>query len=423
MAKAVSGTDFSLGIFVPGEQYFNARGRIAPEWCTLQPVAFRCAEIRGPINKPPQTEVCATKNDMSLEVAIEKNVSGFRLAVEFAADGAPLGLLGPSGSGKTMALRAIAGLETPDRGRIVLQGRVLFDSEKRINVPARERRIGFLFQNYALFPHLTVSENIAFGLRGVPPAERNARVVRQLAAAHLDGLDGRYPATLSGGEQQRVALARALAIEPAALLLDEPFSALDTHLRGALERQLRETLASFGGATVFVSHNLEEAYRVCEKLVVLVNSRVAAQGPKEEIFRHPPTLEVARVTGCKNFSRARRRRDGCVEALDWGCTVGVAQQFAGAPGHVAIRAHHVRVHPVQKLLPRNAGNFFPCWLATMTETPFRVTLDLRIGAPPSGPDDFHLQAEVFKVQWESVKDHLQPWTIELAADRLFLLPE
>ena len=166
-----------------------------------------------------------------------------------------------------------------------------------------------------------------------------------------------FPATLSGGEQQRVALARALAIEPAALLLDEPFSALDTHLRSALERQLRETLASYGGATLFVSHNLEEAYRVCEKLAVLANGSVAAQGPKEEIFRHPPTLEVARVTGCKNFSRARRLPDGRVDALDWGCTLRVAQEFAKPPEHVAIRAHHVRVHPAQKLRP---GKFREC---------------------------------------------------------------
>ncbi len=125
---------------------------------------------------------------MSLEVAIEKNMSGFHLAVEFTADGAPLGLLGPSGSGKTMTLRAIAGLDAPDRGRIMLHGRVLFDSEKRIDLPARERRIGLLFQNYALFPHLTVAENIAFGLRHLTAPERDRRVEQQLAAAHLDGL-------------------------------------------------------------------------------------------------------------------------------------------------------------------------------------------------------------------------------------------
>jgi molybdate transport system permease protein len=360
---------------------------------------------------------------MSLEVAIEKKVSGFRLAVEFTTDGAPLGLLGPSGSGKTMTLRAIAGLETPDRGRIVLHGRVLFDSGQRIDVPARARRIGLLFQNYALFPHLTVAENVAFGLRHLPDAEIPRRVAQQLAAAHLDSLAERYPATLSGGEQQRVALARALAIEPAALLLDEPFSALDTHLRSALERQLREMLASYSGSTLFVSHNLEEAYRVCEKLVVLAQGSVAAQGPKEEIFRHPPTLEVARVTGCKNFSRARCLSDGRTEALDWGCTLRVAQQFAEPPEHVAIRAHHVRVHPAQKLNLENPENVFPCWLAAMTETPFRVTLDLRIGAPPANIADFHLQAEVFKQEWESFRDLPQPWAIELAADRLFLLQD
>jgi molybdate transport system permease protein len=360
---------------------------------------------------------------MSLEVAIEKKVAGFRLAVEFTADGVPLGLLGPSGSGKTMTLRAIAGLETPDRGRIVLQGRVLFDSEQHINLPPRARRIGLLFQNYALFPHLNVAENIAFGLRQLPDAEKNRRVADQLAAAHLDGLAERYPTTLSGGEQQRVALARALATEPAALLLDEPFSALDTHLRSALERHLRETLGNYGGSTLFVSHNLEEAYRVCEKLVVLANGSVAAQGPKEEIFRHPPTLEVARVTGCKNFSRARRLPDGRVEALDWGCTLRVSQQFTMPPGHVAIRANHVRAHPPQKLKLENSENVFPCWLAAMTETPFRVTLDLCIGASPSGPADFQLQAEVFKQEWESFRNLPQPWTVELAADRAFLLPD
>src|ERR1700752_2777306 len=132
---------------------------------------------------------------MSLEVAIEKNVPGFRLAVEFTAEGAPLGLLGPSGSGKTMTLRAIAGLETPDRGRIVLHGRVLYDSNQGINLPPRERRIGLLFQNYALFPHLTVTENIAFGLRHLPAEDQKDRIAKQLSAAHLDGLANRYPAT------------------------------------------------------------------------------------------------------------------------------------------------------------------------------------------------------------------------------------
>ncbi len=289
---------------------------------------------------------------MSLEVAIAKQVSGFRLDVEFMANSTTLGLLGASGSGKTMTLRAIAGLETPDRGRIVLHGRVLFDSAHGINVQARERRIGLLFQNYALFPHLTVAQNVAFGLRRVPELERARRVEKQLAAVHLDHLARRYPASLSGGEQQRVALARALAVEPAALLLDEPFSALDTHLRSALERQLRETLETYRGSTLFVSHNLEEAYRVCGELVVLAGGRVAARGPREEIFRQPPTLEVARLTGCKNFSRARRSADGFVEALDWSCALRVTQELAKPPARVAIRAHHI---PYSRARIRNSG--------------------------------------------------------------------
>ncbi len=359
---------------------------------------------------------------MSLEVAIEKQVSGFRLDIEFTANSTPLGLLGASGSGKTMTLRAVAGLDSPDCGRIVLHGRVLFDSAHGINVPARERRIGLLFQNYALFPHLTVAQNIAFGLRRVPEPERALRVEKQLAAVHLDHLARRYPASLSGGEQQRVALARALAVEPAALLLDEPFSALDTHLRSAVERQLRETLETYRGSTLFVSHNLEEAYRVCGELVVLAGGRVAARGPKEEIFRQPPTLEVARLTGCKNFSRARRSVDGFVEALDWGCALRVTQEFAKPPARVAIRAHHIRVRASGTPAQRR-DNIFQCWLAAMTETPFRVTLDLRVGGPPASPADFHVQAEVFKQEWESFRNLPQPWQVELAPDRIFLLPD
>jgi len=360
---------------------------------------------------------------MSIEVAIEKKTADFHLAVEFTADSIPMGLLGPSGSGKSMTLRAIAGLETPDSGRIVLHGRVLFDSSRRINVPARARRVGLLFQNYALFPHLTVAENVAFGLRKLKGDDRARRANRQLTAMHIDHLASRYPATLSGGEQQRVALARAMAVEPSALLLDEPFSALDTHLRGALERQLRETLQSYKGSTLFVSHNLEEAYRICGELVVLSDGRVAAHGSKEEIFRHPPTLEVARLTGCKNFSRSLRAADGRVEALDWGSSLRVTQPFAQTPAHVAIRAHHVRVRPSEIASAERGENTFPCWLAAITETPFRVTLDLRIGGPPSSPGDFHVQAEVFKPEWDSFRNLPQPWTVELSADRLFLLPD
>ncbi|BAY24189.1 ABC transporter ATP-binding protein [Calothrix sp. NIES-2100] len=183
---------------------------------------------------------------VGLSVEIEKQLPSFHLEVAFNSDEQPLGLLGGSGAGKSMILRCIAGIETPTRGRIVLNGKVLFDAEQRINLPSRDRRIGFLVQNYALFPHMTVAENIAFGLpKGLSKGSIRVQVEEQLLAMQLQGLGDRYPHQLSGGQQQRVALARALASQPEALLLDEPFSALDTHLRSQLEQQMTEILADY----------------------------------------------------------------------------------------------------------------------------------------------------------------------------------
>src|SRR5712691_8259126 len=265
---------------------------------------------------------------MSLEVAIEKQVSGFRLDIEFTANSTPLGLLGPSGSGKTMTLRTIAGLDKPDRGRIVLHGRVLFDSAHGINVPARERRIGLLFQNYALFPHLTVAQNIAFGLRRVPEPERALRVQKQLAAVHLDHLARRYPASLSGGEQQRVALARALAVEPAALLLDEPFSALDALREPQSRRGLPRVWGTCGargrksgGAGIQgrnipptadagsrASHGMQEFLpRAPECGWICRSARLGLRAPRD-----PGVRKAARARGDSRapYSRARIRNSG-----------------------------------------------------------------------------------------------------------------
>ncbi|WP_414621711.1 molybdate ABC transporter permease subunit [Calothrix sp. CCY 0018] len=169
--------------------------------------------------------------EKKLIVNIEKNLKSFQLQVDFIADENTLGLLGASGSGKSMTLRCIAGLEKPSRGRIILNGRVLFDAKRKINLPSRKRRIGFLFQNYALFPHMTVAQNIAFGLQELPKRHRISKVRQYIEMMQLQDLENRYPHQISGGQQQRVALARALVIEPEAILLDEPLSALDTYLR------------------------------------------------------------------------------------------------------------------------------------------------------------------------------------------------
>jgi molybdate transport system permease protein len=216
---------------------------------------------------------------MRLIVDIQKQLASYTLAVAFEVVGETLGVLGSSGSGKSMTLRCIAGIETPTRGTIVLNDRILYDSRRGIDLPSRDRNVGYLFQHYALFPHLTVAQNIAYGLRGLAKPARQRRVGEQLTQVNLTGLGDRYPHQLSGGQQQRVALARALAPAPHLLLLDEPFSALDTHLRSELEQQLIKTLSTYAGLTLFVSHNLEEVYRVCQPLLVLSAGAIAAFGP------------------------------------------------------------------------------------------------------------------------------------------------
>ena len=221
---------------------------------------------------------------MPLEVHVEKKLAAFTLSVRFAIGDVPLSVLGASGAGKTMLLRMIAGLERADRGRIVLNGRTLFDSEASIDVPARDRRMGMLFQSYALFPHKSVAANVAFGLAGVAPAARAERISRFVSLTSIDFIVNRNVRTLSGGEQQRVALARALATEPQALLLDEPLSALDTHLRSRMQALLEETFLEYPRPALLVTHNVEEAYRMSPEMLVLARGKVAAFGRKQEVF-------------------------------------------------------------------------------------------------------------------------------------------
>lgn len=348
---------------------------------------------------------------MDLDVEIRKRMTGFNLEVAFRAGQKTLGVLGPSGSGKSMTLRAIAGLETPDEGRIVLNGRALFDSSRGLNLPSRRRRVGFLLQDYALFPHMTVEENVAFGLHSLPRGESGKRVREQIARVQLQGLEHRYPRQLSGGQQQRAALARALAIDPEVLLLDEPLSALDVHLRSQMEALLVETLAAFQGVSLYVTHNLEEAYRIAEEIVVISNGQETALGPKEAIFRHPPNYSTAQVTGCKNFSRARSAPAGGIDALDWGCRLNLSPPSSFE--WIAIRAHHIGF-----ALNGQEGDSVPCRLVRGIEGPFRMTLYLEILLPAAPAAHHHLQAEITKDKWETLKHEPFPWYAHLAPDKL-----
>lgn len=357
---------------------------------------------------------------MALEVRFRKRLASFTLEPEFSCDTEPLAILGPSGAGKSMTLRCIAGLERPDEGFIRLNERVLFDSAARINVPAGHRGVGLLFQNYALFPHLTVAENVAFGVK--QGGERAARVRKQIADVHLGGFEQRLPRELSGGEQQRTALARALAPEPEALLLDEPLSALDTYLRSRIEQQLIATLAQFRRPALYVTHNIEEAYRIATKLLVLSKGKVAANGARDEIFREPPSLDVALLTGLKNFSRARAKGEGLVEAVDWGCVLQMSGTRPRSAAYVGIRAHYIRF-AFEGDEAAAGCNTFPCWLVRVSETPFHATLYLRLHNAPQPGEDHHLQAEITREQWSIFRTRSQPWLAILPCEALLVMAE
>ncbi|MDQ3966457.1 MAG: ABC transporter ATP-binding protein [Actinomycetota bacterium] len=211
-----------------------------------------------------------------------------------------LALLGPSGCGKTTALRLLAGFEYPDAGEIEIAGRLT--AGRGVNVPPEKRRVGMVFQDYALFPHLTVAKNIAYGLAGVRRGKkRNARVAEVLSLARLKGLEERMPHELSGGQQQRIALARALAPEPAIVLLDEPFSNLDATLRAEMRSEMREILRAADATAVFVTHDQAEALSIADEVALMFEGRIVQLAPPEELYHRPATREAASFVGEANF--------------------------------------------------------------------------------------------------------------------------
>lgn len=240
-----------------------------------------------------------------LRCHIKKRLESFRLQVSLEVRDHVVALFGPSGSGKSLTLQCIAGLMTPDAGRIEIGGRPVFDSGAGVNLPPRRRSVGYVFQNYALFPHLTVAENIGYGLHRVPREERDGRIEEVIRAVRLEGLEGRRPGQLSGGQQQRVALARALVTRPAALLLDEPFGALDSVIRSRLHRELLQLLQELPIPTLLVTHNLDEAYALSREIAVYEAGRVLQFGPRDEVYYRPNSKAVARFVGVKNFLPGR----------------------------------------------------------------------------------------------------------------------
>ncbi len=239
-----------------------------------------------------------------LEVAIRKQLKAFTLEAELSLEvgqGQVLVLFGPSGSGKTMTLRCIAGVTNPDAGLIIIGDRVVFDSRNGRNIKLSERRVGYLPQNYALFPHMTVTQNIAFGLFSQEKKRVEKRVQELLSLMQLEGLEKRYPRELSGGQQQRVAFARALAPKPDILLLDEPFSALDATIRTELRQNLAILSRELDLPVIFITHDLEEAFMLADRIAVYDMGKILQNASREEVFFRPATKEVARLVGIRNL--------------------------------------------------------------------------------------------------------------------------
>lgn len=282
---------------------------------------------------------------MALEVKIKKRLGDFELNIDFAFDQHCLGILGASGCGKSMMLKCIAGIETPDEGRIVIDGRVLYDSREGINLPAGKRKVGYLFQNYALFPTMTVLENIAIGIPEKKKAVRLEKAKTWIQKFLLTGLENHYPSQLSGGQQQRVALARMLAAGPEAILLDEPFSALDTHLKDTMHREMVDVIEDFDGYVMVVSHSRDEIYKLCPHLTVMDQGRITAIRETKAVFDWPIYIQTAKMTGCKNISPIEIIDEHHVKALDWDMLLESDRAVQAGDTHVGIRAYHIKEAP------------------------------------------------------------------------------
>ena len=302
---------------------------------------------------------------MQLTLDFEKKLEDFHLRVHYEGEASRIGILGASGCGKSMTLRSIAGIETPDRGLIRLGSRELFDSSQKINLRPQERRVGYLFQNYALFPTMTVEQNIMAGVRGSKEEQRK-RAQEMVRAFQLEGLEKRRPAELSGGQQQRVALARIMAYRPMALLLDEPFSAMDYFLKEKLRLEMKQVLRKYEGLSILVTHDRDEAYQLCDHLLLMHEGSIIAGGPTKEIFDHPGTVEAARLTGCKNISRIRQVGPHRICALDWdNLELTTQEEVTDEITHAGIRAHDF--FPCAS---ETAENRIPAETPALTELPF-----------------------------------------------------
>ena len=346
---------------------------------------------------------------MGLYVDIEKKCGDFHLKACFETAGEVFAILGASGCGKSMTLKCIAGIERPDKGIIKLDDRVLFDSEKGINLPARKRCIGYLFQDYALFPNMTVLENIMCGAK-------DKNVAREyIKRFYLEGKESLYPMQLSGGQKQRVALARMLAADPDVILLDEPFSALDSYLKWQLELEIMKVLESYKRDVLFVTHDRNEMYRLTDRIAVMDKGEIADIQDKESLFQNPRTLAATLLTGCKNLSRLKKQEDGRFFAVDWGVYIKAAESLEKIK-YVGFRAHYFETtSTIEK------ENVIQCNIERVIEDTFSTVIMFRQEGNPENGDWSLMRYELPKEKWETLKD--KPLFLRIPQEKLILMTQ
>ena len=362
-----------------------------------------------------------------LDINIKKTVPGFSLQVKLQAAKELLSLLGPSGSGKSLTLRCIAGLLTPDEGYIKLNDRILFDSTRKINLTPQDRQLGFLFQHYALFPHLTVEENIGYGLVKCSKAQKRDKINHFLQLMRIEGFGKKYPNHLSGGQKQRVALARALILDPEILLLDEPFSALDTGVRSKLRQDLLVLQQRIRVPTLLVTHSMEEAYMLSERMTIFENGQIVQTGAKDEIIYRPKTRFVARFTETKNFFDSEvlevKETYLLVKVIKEGFVVKTPLYQGIQKGQrvtIGIRPEDIRLIPSDHA--SKAENHFKLFLAAKINRCGIYTLYGKINQPSESVEDYHLQVDVFKQNFERhVSQDQGSLTISLPMKSIFYI--
>lgn len=370
-----------------------------------------------------------------IAVRVTKRLPGFTLEVAWQAEEPVVALFGPSGTGKTLTLDCLAGLRRPDEGRIAVAGRLFFDAAGAVDLPPQRRRIGYVFQGYALFPHLTVADNVGFGLRDRPRAERERRVADVMSRLGLEGLETRYPSELSGGQRQRVALGRALAIEPALLLLDEPLSALDAPTRLALRDELGRTLREWGIPAVVVTHDFSEAYRLADRIVIYDAGRVVQSAPRSELLWQPASETVARIMGIRNILRGTvvkaapdriqvRWRGQILE-----CVNSPTRAYLPPPDSPIaffIRPEYVRLIRKDRGAPDPGHHMNLMAGRVVGEADLGTTWTLRIRLEEPGPPaqgDYDLEVEVPRLVYEILEiDRDRWWQLSVHRGSIQVLP-